>query len=978
MKYLIRVEHFRNVEHFLRVKLFPFLLGILFSAPSQAQITPGTLIVPVVFHIINANPGAISDQLITDAVADLNEAFAHTGPYAGGTAGVNTGIRFCLAKIATDGGNTTGITRTQSVLGDFDSDMENDRLKNLVSWNTREYCNIWYVEGVKNEYLTKFSCGNWSRRHDIGYGTFGSSGDYRDGIVTKDFGSSLASLMGSYLGLKYTFVIGSCNNTNCDTDGDGICDTPPASTPASSCTAIQNSCSTDTLSGFTRDTTDLTSNFMSLGGACANSFTAGQAAKMRSNLNTVRNILISENKCNAPCAENIVADFTRDNWLPETGDRINFTSTSRGGTNFQWSINGVVAGGNSPAFSMLFPAAGKTDVSLKVYNADARCFASYTDNVIVNCGVMARFNPDVRQIASKESILQDSISFSNKSVNATAYHWWMTNDKGMAPGEVSTTFHLNYKFKTPGSYSIWLIATNGSCSDTTEKFNFPVYDPTVDGTIGLSNVQCYQQTSIIATLTICNNGYAPIPAGTPVSFYDADPRNGNAHKLSPAFVTPNPVAGKCCSSFTTIINVNRTGLNQLYAVFNDNGANNPLKLPNTKLPETNYANNIISQNNFQFHVTPIPDSATLQPGDHLQLSAKARPGMVSSYVWSTDEDLSCTRCDSTVFTAEHKVYSTTKKVVATSSYGCTDSALTVLHIPPADDFRVTMDSVECAGEDSMHAAFTLCNNFIRGSIPQGLTVSFYDADPAEADAHLLGPVFTAPANPAGCGPYTCFFKRPNTGNVIAIVNDHGPDGAVSADKLFEEAKYDNNKDTIPVIPFMVTINPADTTISRLTSVRLNPQISGGQPGTFRWEPLQYLSCSDCASPVATPATSMEYQVTVQNKYACTTSGTTSIKTFSGGSVNIPNGFTPNNDGRNDVFYVLGSQDVKMLKDLSVFNRWGQRVFQVTNAEANDPKFGWNGLLNGKPADTGTYVYFITIAFADGTTQLFKGTVVLIR
>jgi gliding motility-associated-like protein len=119
-------------------------------------------------------------------------------------------------------------------------------------------------------------------------------------------------------------------------------------------------------------------------------------------------------------------------------------------------------------------------------------------------------------------------------------------------------------------------------------------------------------------------------------------------------------------------------------------------------------------------------------------------------------------------------------------------------------------------------------------------------------------------------------------------------------------------------------------------------------------------------------------LTVQNKYACTATGIADIKTFSGGKVNIPNGFTPNNDGRDDVFYILGSEDVKLIKDFSIFNRWGQKVFQVTNAEANDPKFGWSGFLNGKPADTGTYVYIVSIAFTDGTSQLFKGTVTLIR
>ena len=196
--------------------------------------------------------------------------------------------------------------------------------------------------------------------------------------------------------------------------------------------------------------------------------------------------------------------------------------------------------------------------------------------------------------------------------------------------------------------------------------------------------------------------------------------------------------------------------------------------------------------------------------------------------------------------------------------------------------------------------------------------------------------------------------------------------------FYQEVAYDNNQDTIQVIPFQVSISPSDTTVNPLSPVQLYPLVSGGQAINYQWEPIQYLSCSDCSSPVATPDARIEYQLTVQNRYACQATGKASIKLFSGGKVNIPNGFSPNDDGHNDVFYILASSDVKLLKDFSVYNRWGQKVFQVENAEANDPRYGWNGRLNGKLAEAGAYVYFVTILFSDGSTKLFKGTVTLVR
>jgi gliding motility-associated-like protein len=700
---------------------------------------------------------------------------------------------------------------------------------------------------------------------------------------------------------------------------------------------------------------------------------------MRSNLETFRSSLINQHKCSAPCAENITAAFTRDNWFPKTGDLIHFTGSAAGGTNYQWSINGLAAGSNSPAFSASFPKAGKYKITLKVYNANPACYASYSDDVIVSCGVMARFSPNVRQIASKDPILVDSILFSNFSIGATSFQWWMSNDAGMSPQVISTAADLNMPFKTPGNYTVWLVAANGACSDTTEKFKFPVYDPTVDGTVSLSDVQCYQQTKLIVKMSVCNNGYAAVPAGIPITFYNADPAGGKAKKISPVFHTPDVIDGKCCHSYTTIIDIDTAGLDQLYAVFNDDGQSIPISLPATNLPELNYANNTGSKSGFQFHASATPPDAVLQPGDTLQLDAQAGPGIVSSYVWSPAEDLSCTQCAGPYFIAENKVYDATKKLVATSSYGCTDSSLAVLHIPPADDFQIHIDSLDCAGTDSVHAAFTICNNFKRGSIPAGLAVSFYDADPAQAGARLLGPVFlTGAANPDKCGSYECFISRPATGKVFARVNDDDRNKALPADQAHQEADYDNNKDALSVTPFEVTIHPSDTTVSRFDSVVMNTQTSGGRAIAYKWEPLQYLSCTDCASPVVRPEKKVEYQLTVQNPYGCAATATARIKTFSGGSVSIPNGFTPNNDGRNDVFYILGGVDVKLINDFSVFNRWGQKVFQVQHVEANDPAFGWNGSLNGRPAEPGAYVYFAVIVFSNGETQTFKGTVILIR
>ncbi len=1154
---------------------FPLHNEPVSSASSPTSGPP--YVIPVVFHIISSNPYAVTDQTIINAVKDLNDAFAHTGVYASGPPGANTQITFCLAKTDPYGGNTTGITRTQSVLGNFDSDIEDDKMKNLISWDPRTYCNIWLVDTVLNEFLTSFSCGLWTRHFNTGYATF-TPGNYGDGIVTTGFGPTLAAYMGTYLGLKFTFSLGSCTNNNCAVDGDGICDTPPSSVAGGSCTSPQNSCNTDTLSGFTRDVPDLTSNFMSSTGLCANEFTVGQTARMQSNLTTIRSSLLAQSKCSPPCSENIIASFTRDNWFPKIGDQINFTSTSTGGTNYQWSVNGVSAGSNSPSYSQIFTTTGKFEVTLKVYNGDQNCYATYSDFIIVTCGVMARFTPNIRQIASKANILLDSILFTNRSVNATTYQWWMSNNSGMSPQIVSTQFTLNYTFNSPGQYSVWLVSANGSCADTTEKFNFPVYDPTVDGVVGFNGAECYANDSIRISLSVCNNGYASVPPGTPVSFYDDDPSLTSANKLSPTFFLTSPVTGHCCNNFTFIVGTKTLRLNKLYGVFNDSGTTKPLKLPNTQMPEISYNNNVGSISNFQFLLSVSPPSATLQPADTVQLISRAGPDSVASVLWSTAENLNCTACYNPYFIAGYEVDTITKMVIATSVYGCADSSFVTIKIPPFNDFVITIDSVHCAGEDSMAVNFTLCNNFKRGNIPEGINVALYDGNPSLFSSNLLGPIFSTPATGGLCNSYVQFFKRTETNIVYAVVNDSTNTHHNTGDSVFSESNYQNNidsfhyrpssiilspsdttifrKQSVPVtiispiynaqstnwlpgdgytlsctscispivtvtqnsivrmqtaneygcfikgadtinvfppdmtieilgtncysnnttrvsfricmnneydsiyanlpvsfydgnpftgnprlltptfytqnavalscdsfthvvnspstgilfavvndkgensneipnkaidetnylndtsektiIPFVAYVTPTDTSVMRLSDIQLAGSVTGGQLTNYTWIPDEYISCVNCLTPVVSPPHSMSYGFIAQNEYTCIDTVYANIKTFAGGKVDIPNAFTPNGDGLNDIFYILGSKDIRLIKEFAVYNRWGGKIFANSNFPANDPAYGWNGNINGTHAEMGTYVYFAIILFNDGSQQEYKGTVVLIR
>jgi gliding motility-associated-like protein len=159
------------------------------------------------------------------------------------------------------------------------------------------------------------------------------------------------------------------------------------------------------------------------------------------------------------------------------------------------------------------------------------------------------------------------------------------------------------------------------------------------------------------------------------------------------------------------------------------------------------------------------------------------------------------------------------------------------------------------------------------------------------------------------------------------------------------------------------------------SLTLDPGVTGNIT-SWLWTPGAGLSDSTIPDPVATPAKTTDYKLKVTSAGCGTDSGYILVNVYT--PLSIPNAFTPNGDGRNDIFYVLGGPLGSTVEDFAVFNRWGISVFQTHHVSPGDPNGGWNGYLHGEPAPVDTYVYQIVMGYSDGTRQVYKGTVILIR
>jgi gliding motility-associated-like protein len=183
--------------------------------------------------------------------------------------------------------------------------------------------------------------------------------------------------------------------------------------------------------------------------------------------------------------------------------------------------------------------------------------------------------------------------------------------------------------------------------------------------------------------------------------------------------------------------------------------------------------------------------------------------------------------------------------------------------------------------------------------------------------------------------------------------------------------------TISVFPYPVFDLGRDTTITVGSSVQLTPTRSADIT-SITWTPTTGLSCTDCLDPIASPKQRTTYTARVTNNGGCvTTSDITIYVVCNNENIFIPNTFSPNNDGMNDVFYPRG-RGLAQIRSMKVFNRWGQQVFQRVNFIANDPSAGWDGTFKGQLLGPDVYVYMVEIVCENNALITLKGDVMLVR
>jgi hypothetical protein len=352
----------------------------------------GTYKIPIVVHVMDAKNeiSSISDDEIRNAIKQLNERFRKITGTPGAGNGVDATIEFVLAVRNPSGSCTNGIVRVdmsgnatyvKDGVKRSASGITDASLKAISGWTRSKYYNIWLVSEID---------GNNGGYGTQGYAFFASSHGYsNDGAVMsintfKDPTSvTLTHELGHAFNLYHTFEGDEDNNgnsicptnTNCSTQGDRVCDTPPHKRSASDCVVGTNACD----GGST--TSNFIHNYMDYsGGTCANMFTAGQKTRMIASLTTRASFLEENGNLSLTPVSSPTVDFIASNYVVCTGGSVNLFSTSSCLPNtylsnsvftdisYKWTLtNGV----NSQTSTLINPSftfanTGVYDVTLEV------------------------------------------------------------------------------------------------------------------------------------------------------------------------------------------------------------------------------------------------------------------------------------------------------------------------------------------------------------------------------------------------------------------------------------------------------------------------------------------------------------------------------------------------------------------------------------------------------------------------------------
>ncbi len=558
-----------------------------------------------------------------------------------------------------------------------------------------------------------------------------------------------------------------------------------------------------------------------------------------------------------------------------------------------------------------------------------------------------------------------TVNFTN-GTPGTGYTWYL------GPGNTtSTNPNPVVTFTNPGTYTVSLVV-----NDTTKCVK-------KDSAIKIITVHPKPSAGFTASVTPCANTYSATNTSTGTSntyvwnFGDASPTStltnpthtyANSGNYTVTLITTNTFGCKdsiklpvnvfvfnpgvasgstICEGYTTSVSasggtsytwspssqVSNTSVanpvvsptvTTIYTVtiFNNTGGNNCLRTLTTSV-------NVNPKPNANFNYTMNPCGGGVTFND---LST----ANITAWQWTLSPAVTSTVQNPYNFYATGGTHTIT--LVATNSDGCIDTTEKIINVPIPPPLSVNGASIICKGTGAQLSASggvayawtpTLSLNLPNSSTPYATPTISTQYSVVITTSVLVGGV-------------PCQFLLTTSVNVTQLSTT--PIGAVAN-------------------PVIVTTG-SNTTLTYI-----------GDPGALvTWLPPGSTTPAFGYTVTAYPDRPTTYTA-VATLGACKETATVNVEAYSAGCLDgdvfVPNTFTPNGDGKNDILYVRGIKVDEVY--FAVYNRWGEKVFDTT-----DKLKGWDGIYKSRPADVGVFGWYLKVKCINGEESFKKGNVTLIR
>jgi len=147
---------------------------------------------------------------------------------------------------------------------------------------------------------------------------------------------------------------------------------------------------------------------------------------------------------------------------------------------------------------------------------------------------------------------------------------------------------------------------------------------------------------------------------------------------------------------------------------------------------------------------------------------------------------------------------------------------------------------------------------------------------------------------------------------------------------------------------------------------------------YEWTSTTALACADCPTIRLLPIESGQYTLTAYDANGCSLTTSVAVRLEKENRVFIPNVFSPNNDGINDVYQVFTGKSVSQINQFQIFDYEGRLMYQVNDSAPNDSSIGWDGRFNGQKMSPAVFAVLMEVTLIDGTTKQYRETMTLIE